>query len=84
MCEYCEQYGDKTIWYLNPRNYGRQLYRRKERGKKYVPDAISYRARREEIADRFNRARLMRDKEKMDQLREEIDKIQKATEENFY
>jgi len=80
MCEYCEQYGNKTIWYLNPRNYGKQLYRRKDPGKKYVPDAISYRARREGIADGFNRARLMRDKEKMDQLREEMDKIYQENE----
>ena len=38
MCEYCNMYGDGTLWYLNPRNYGRQLYRRRRPG--YVPDAI--------------------------------------------
>ena len=45
MCEYCEKFGDGTKWYLNPKNYGRQLYRRPKKG--YVPDAISYRKERD-------------------------------------
>jgi len=36
MCVFCERFGDPEIggglWYLNPRNYGRQLYRRKRPG----------------------------------------------------
>jgi len=47
MCEYCERYGDGTFWYLNPKNYGRQQYRRAREG--YVPDAISYRQDRDKL-----------------------------------
>ncbi len=36
MCVFCKKYGDPEIggglWYLNPKNYGRQLYRRRRPG----------------------------------------------------
>src|SRR4030042_2834202 len=39
MCHLCELYGDPTagggVWYLNPKNYARQMYRRRPPG--YVP-----------------------------------------------
>jgi len=47
MCEYCVQYGEGNLWYLNPRNHGRQLYRRPRPG--FAPDAISYREERDKL-----------------------------------
>jgi len=75
MCQYCEQYGDGGIWYLNPKNFGRQLYRRKMPGEKYVPDAISYRKTREAVVSAFDEARLARDEEKIVDLRNQVDKL---------
>jgi Pyruvate/2-oxoacid:ferredoxin oxidoreductase delta subunit len=82
MCEYCEKYGDGGIWYLNPKNYGRQLYRRKMPDEKYVPDAISYRKERDELFAKFDQVRLMGDKEKIQELTAQIDKIYQNNEPN--
>ena len=27
MCHYCDEYGDGGIWYLNPKNYARNMYK---------------------------------------------------------
>ena len=56
MCVFCEAYGENGgLWYLNPKNYGRQLYRRKRPGEGYgeftrgyrgaavIPDAVEVR-----------------------------------------
>lgn len=32
MCELCEKYGDGDLWFLNPENYGRPLYKKVEEG----------------------------------------------------
>lgn len=80
MCEYCDKFGDGGLWYLNPKNYGRQLYRRKLPGEKYVPDAISYRKEREALVSAFDEARLARDPERMNSLRSQVDKIYQANE----
>lgn len=34
MCNLCEEYGDGGIWYLNPLNYARNMYKLREPGKK--------------------------------------------------
>ena len=73
MCEYCEKFGDGTLWYLNPKNYGRQLYRAPTTG--YVPDAISWRRDRDKLwHDYFEAAADMEDPEKVEKLRLELDK----------
>lgn len=33
MCFYCELWGDGGKWYLNPKNYSRQMYSRRPQGK---------------------------------------------------
>ena len=47
MCVFCEEYGDPEIegglWYLNPRNYGRQLYRRRPPGTSFSEYGRAYR-----------------------------------------
>ena len=32
MCHLCEQYGDGGIWYLNPKNYARNMYKLRKSG----------------------------------------------------
>ncbi|MDY6971819.1 MAG: 4Fe-4S ferredoxin, partial [Thermodesulfobacteriota bacterium] len=75
MCEYCEKYGDGDIWYLNTKNYGRQLYRRKRPGEKYVPDAISYRQKRGKITMELSDARTKGDRNRIEKLSKELDLI---------
>jgi Pyruvate/2-oxoacid:ferredoxin oxidoreductase delta subunit len=70
MCEYCEKYGDGTYWYLNPQNYGRQLYGRRRPG--YVPDAISYRKERDQLWAEYFEA-VADESEKTEELKEKLD-----------
>jgi len=72
MCEYCEKYGEGTLWYLNSRNYGRQLYRRSRPG--YVPDAISYRQERDKLWTEYFEA-VADGLEKAERLRLSLDKL---------
>jgi len=34
MCWICDKFGDGGLWYLNPKNYARNLYRRRKPGEK--------------------------------------------------
>ena len=72
MCEYCETYGDGTLWYLNPRNHGRQLYRRPRPG--YVPDAISYRQERDKLWTEYFEA-VADELPEAEELRQKLDKL---------
>jgi len=60
MCEFCQKFGEGDIWYLNPKNYARHLYRRQFSDEKHVPEAIAYRKERESIRFAFDRARMER------------------------
>jgi hypothetical protein len=72
MCEYCEKYGDGTLWYLNPKNYGRQLYGRRRPG--YVPDAISYRKDRDRLWAEYFEA-VADESEKTEELKQNLDTL---------
>ena len=80
MCEYCEEFGEEDIWYLNPKGYSRQLYRRKIPGEKYVPEAISYRAKRGTLMGQFSQARLKREKDKVAELSQALDNLYQENE----
>lgn len=80
MCVFCDKYGDGTLWYLNPRNYGRQLYRRTMPGEKYVPDAISYRQDREKLFAAFTKALQEKDTKMVEEYKEKINELYKANE----
>jgi len=47
VCVFCEKFGDPEIgeglWYLNPKNYGRQLYRRRRPGAGFGEYGRAYR-----------------------------------------
>ncbi|MBI4304105.1 MAG: 4Fe-4S binding protein [Chloroflexi bacterium] len=47
MCVFCKKYGDPEVegglWYLNPKNYGRQLYRRRAAGAAFSEYGRAYR-----------------------------------------
>ena len=77
MCEYCERYGDGTFWYLNPKNYGRQLYRRARQG--YVPDAISYRQDRDKLWFEYFEA-VADESPQAEELRQKLDNLIQANE----
>ncbi len=77
MCEYCEKFGEGTIWYLNPQNHGRQLYRRPRPG--YVPDAISYRKERDKMWTEYFEA-VADGSDKAEGLRLKLDALIKANE----
>ncbi len=72
MCEYCERYGEGAIWYLNRRNYGRQLYRRPVAG--YVPDAISYRKDRDKLWTEYFEA-IADESPKSEELKKKLDTL---------
>ena len=81
MCEFCDKYGDDDIWYLNPRSYGRQLYRRKLPGeKKFVPEAIAYRKKREEMFNVFLKALNEKDQATIDEYRNKINELYRTNE----
>jgi Pyruvate/2-oxoacid:ferredoxin oxidoreductase delta subunit len=80
MCEFCDRFGDGKLWYLNPKNFARQLYHRKMPGQEYVPEAIAYRKEREAVRFAFDRARLERNQEKMEQLRSKLDQVYQQNE----
>ena len=81
MCFFCEKYGeDGGLWYLNPKLYARQLYRRKIDNEKYVPDAISYRKEREELFLKYDEARLLKDKKKVELYKEQLSNMYKENE----
>jgi len=77
MCEYCDKYGEGTLWYLNPKNYGRQLYRRRRPG--YVPDAVSYRQQRDKLWTEYFEA-VADEKENVEELRQELDSLVRSEE----
>jgi NAD-dependent dihydropyrimidine dehydrogenase PreA subunit len=77
MCEYCGIYGEGTLWYLNPRNYGRQLYRRARPG--FVPDAIAYRQERDKLWNEYFEA-VADELPEAEALRQKLDKLIQANE----
>jgi Pyruvate/2-oxoacid:ferredoxin oxidoreductase delta subunit len=80
MCEFCGLYGqDGDLWYLNPDNYGRQLYRRPKPGEKYVPEGIAYRQVRESLFMEMGSARF-NEPEKVPQLITRINELYRANE----
>jgi NAD-dependent dihydropyrimidine dehydrogenase PreA subunit len=77
MCEYCEKYGGGKLWYLEPENYGRQLYRRPKPG--YVPSAISYRKQRDEMWNEYFEA-VADESEDAERLRKQLDRFIRGNE----
>jgi len=74
-------YGEGQLWYLNPKNYGRQLYRRKlPGGEKFVPEAISYRAKRQELFNVFAKALNEKDEKTVNEYRGIINKLYQENE----
>lgn len=80
MCEYCEKFGVDDIWYLDPKGYSRQLYRRKIPGEKFVPEAISYRQERAVLMGKLSDARLKRDQAKIQEFSQALDRLYQENE----
>ena len=80
MCVFCELYGEGGVWYLNPKNYGRQLYRRTLPGEKYVPDAISWRQDRQKLFAVFTKALQEKDTKTINEYRDKLNELYKVNE----
>ncbi|MDY6971811.1 MAG: hypothetical protein SV775_05725, partial [Thermodesulfobacteriota bacterium] len=74
MCEYCDSIGGGELWYLKAENYSRQLYRRKRPGRKFVPDSVSGRKKRDQLLAELNDAFRKRDTLQIPTLKEEAEK----------
>ncbi|MDP2953344.1 MAG: 4Fe-4S binding protein [Chloroflexota bacterium] len=46
MCVFCKLYGEGQRWYLNPENYGRHMYRKREPGAGFSEYGRAYRGQR--------------------------------------
>ncbi len=79
MCEFCDRYGDGELWYLQPRNYGRRIYGRKEPGKESVSEAIVYRQKRDKLFQEMLQAK-RREPEKFPAIVEQINMLYKENE----
>lgn len=71
MCYVCDAYGDGGLWYLNPKNFARQMYKVKKPGEKAAeygadPEAQAGRRIAEVMQTRFT------DREKFQQMVKEV------------
>ena len=80
MCEFCGKFGNDDIWYFDPKNYSRQLYRVNRPGDVFVPEAISYRRERDKTMLELSEARMMKDQETVRNLSDKLDRLYQQNE----